>query len=484
MSVLSVAPELVSAAVGDLSGIGSAISEANLVAAAPTLGVVAPAADSVSAELAALFGTHAQTYRAVSSQADVFHQKFVATLSHSSTAYSQAEVESASALGEGHPGEGLRVLGSRQHQAAEGMGSRLWQPSRATLWRPGMSDPRLITPRHSLPAGSRLWHPGLPGFKTHNVFAPRLFTPHNQLLGGVLNGSRGIVQNIGGVIEQIIQNQISYLKLIGTSLVDFVKDEISAIENLPAFFKQIVGFVEEDNIPAAFRSAARMFESLFVNGPNWTGTLGHFAGPLADLMQIVRIPGQELQNLADLLKPLGLGYAGKFVQHIADTFNMWTDWTITDNGGSGVWLGLPLQITLDVLGPEIMAYRAFASQMQLVYNALVGGHPLGALMDIVKTPAAMTKGFLFGDGYLASPFGRTWVYAGYRGQLHVGGLFDPLAGQGSAYGFYATTGTLTGGLIPALVSLLPQRLQDPFHDLRRFLDGIAAKLMGLAALNY
>lgn len=89
MSVLTVTPEVVSVAAGDLSGIGSTISEANVVAAAPTLGVVAPAADSVSAELAALFGGHAETYQAVSAQGQVFHQEFVNALSTSSAAYAR-----------------------------------------------------------------------------------------------------------------------------------------------------------------------------------------------------------------------------------------------------------------------------------------------------------------------------------------------------------------------------------------------------------
>lgn len=53
-----------SVAAGDLSGIGSTIAEANSLASGSTLSVVAPAADSVSAELAALFGGHAQTYQA------------------------------------------------------------------------------------------------------------------------------------------------------------------------------------------------------------------------------------------------------------------------------------------------------------------------------------------------------------------------------------------------------------------------------------
>lgn len=505
MSVLSVVPELVSVAAGDLSGVGSAIAEANSLAAGSTLGVVAPAADSVSAELEALFGGHAQTYQTVSTQANAFHQEFVSTLANSSAAYSRAEAESASGLGRGHTGEGLRVLGSRQHQpAGGGAGSRLWQPGRPALWKPGMSDPRLVTPRHSLPAGSRLWHPGLAGFKGHNVFAPQPFTPHNELLGGVLAGFGG--QSTGGVIaktvraiEQIIQNQIGYLKLIGTSLVDFVKDELKAIIGLPEAFGQSIKDLLHGNIKGAMNDILKGFGHLFINGhellpdmtnvPGWgSGFEYDFTGALPDLWHILQIPASMTQNLADILKPLGFGIAGKLVQHLANPLEILATFGHMYADPNGRWLVMnpALALAFDVLGAPILSLNAFEDSLQTAFSALTSGHPLTAIIDLAETPLKTGKAFLFGQGTLSLP------YVAADGDIHIhninlGGIFAPLGYEWRhmPHGdVFFDSGTQTGGLVPALVAMLPPKLQDPFHSLRRLLDGITAKLLGLPALNY
>jgi hypothetical protein len=48
-----------------------------MAAAAPPKGMVAPSADEVSAAIAALFGSYAQEYQALSAQATAFHNEFV-----------------------------------------------------------------------------------------------------------------------------------------------------------------------------------------------------------------------------------------------------------------------------------------------------------------------------------------------------------------------------------------------------------------------
>ncbi|MCV7149307.1 PE family protein [Mycobacterium riyadhense] len=50
------------------------LSEA-AAAAAPTLGLAAPAADQVSAAIAAMFGTHAREFQSLSAQAAAFHEQ-------------------------------------------------------------------------------------------------------------------------------------------------------------------------------------------------------------------------------------------------------------------------------------------------------------------------------------------------------------------------------------------------------------------------
>ena len=68
MSFVTTQPEALSAAAGCLAGIGSAVAAQNAAAAAPTTGVVPPAADEVSALTAAQFAAHAQMYQALSAQ--------------------------------------------------------------------------------------------------------------------------------------------------------------------------------------------------------------------------------------------------------------------------------------------------------------------------------------------------------------------------------------------------------------------------------
>jgi hypothetical protein len=95
MSFLSVVPEFVTAAAGDLEGIGSALNAANVAAAAATTGVAAPGADAVSAAVAAVFGTHGHQYQTLSAQVSAFHARFVSTLSAGVNQYLGTEVANA-----------------------------------------------------------------------------------------------------------------------------------------------------------------------------------------------------------------------------------------------------------------------------------------------------------------------------------------------------------------------------------------------------
>ncbi|VAZ83754.1 putative PE family protein PE23 [Mycobacterium persicum] len=95
MSILNVVPDVMNAAAGNLAEIGSAMSAANAAAAPPTTGLVAMAADQVSAAVATVFATHAQDYQALSAKMAAFHDQFVRTLSNGAGAYLGAEIANA-----------------------------------------------------------------------------------------------------------------------------------------------------------------------------------------------------------------------------------------------------------------------------------------------------------------------------------------------------------------------------------------------------
>ena len=95
MSFVTIRPEMLSSAAGDLASTGSAFSAQNTAAAAPTTGLIPAAADEVSALTAAQFSMHAQMYQAVSAQAEAIHDQFVAVLTSSATSYAATEAANA-----------------------------------------------------------------------------------------------------------------------------------------------------------------------------------------------------------------------------------------------------------------------------------------------------------------------------------------------------------------------------------------------------
>lgn len=99
MSFVTTQPEILSAAAGNLQGIGTSVSAINAAAASPTTGVVPAAADPVSALTAAQFAAHAQLYQSISAQAAAIHEQFVATLSTSAGSYAATEAANAVAAG-------------------------------------------------------------------------------------------------------------------------------------------------------------------------------------------------------------------------------------------------------------------------------------------------------------------------------------------------------------------------------------------------
>ncbi|HYB35462.1 MAG TPA: PE family protein [Mycobacterium sp.] len=95
MSFVITQPETVATAAGDLQGIGSAVTAGSMAAAVPTTGVLAAAADEVSALTAAQVAAHAQMYQAISAQAAAIHDMFVTTLASSAGSYATTEAANA-----------------------------------------------------------------------------------------------------------------------------------------------------------------------------------------------------------------------------------------------------------------------------------------------------------------------------------------------------------------------------------------------------
>ena len=94
MSFVNAVPDAVTAAAGDLAGIGSAVAGAN-AATAPTAGIEALAADAVSAALVVVFSSHGLGYQSLGELTEL-HDQIVQALRSSARSYTAAESENAS----------------------------------------------------------------------------------------------------------------------------------------------------------------------------------------------------------------------------------------------------------------------------------------------------------------------------------------------------------------------------------------------------
>ncbi|MGA9677192.1 MAG: PE family protein [Mycobacterium sp.] len=97
MSFVTIQPTAMTAAAGQLSAIGSAMTDSNSAVAEPTTGIAPAAADEVSALTAAAFTAHGVLYQEISAQAAAIHQLFVSTLQASAGSYPATEAANAAA---------------------------------------------------------------------------------------------------------------------------------------------------------------------------------------------------------------------------------------------------------------------------------------------------------------------------------------------------------------------------------------------------
>ena len=99
MSFVTAIPAALTAASGDLAGVGCVMAAQNTAVAGPTTGVVPPAADVVSALIATQFAAHAQAYQVVGAMAGEVHQLLVSTLAADGGSYAATEAANLATLG-------------------------------------------------------------------------------------------------------------------------------------------------------------------------------------------------------------------------------------------------------------------------------------------------------------------------------------------------------------------------------------------------
>src|SRR5271163_1597100 len=179
MRYVTTAPETLASTAADVERIGTAISQAGSAAAGPTSGLLAPAADVVSAAVTTLFGGYGQAYQAAVRQAMAFHGEFTQALTAAGSAYAQAEAGNAALMS----GASNAVNASVQTLLGQTpMGSSASPAATIALIMGGTGNP-LPDLAYVLGINTSYIQRLFPGAIPMGLFTPEMFWPVTPYLG-------------------------------------------------------------------------------------------------------------------------------------------------------------------------------------------------------------------------------------------------------------------------------------------------------------
>ncbi|QLL05970.1 PE family protein [Mycobacterium vicinigordonae] len=471
MSFVVAVPELVEAAASDLAGIRSALGEATASASAATAAVLPAGADEVSAAIAQLFGSHGAEFQAISQQASVFHDEFVGLLNAGASQYVAAEATAQSLLGAVGAAAGTSPLQGLATFASEVVGpyQTLFATTAANLQSLGgaiSANPLPFLRQFLTNQAGYLQQIGT-GFV--NVVA-NLPAELANLPISIQNAVEGL-QNFqpGALAQWFVNNQIGYFNTISTSLNAAAYDFVTGLQALPASFQAAGQALAAGDFTTAFNTLSNGLLAPFITGFSSTLLDTGVAvvtpvGAIGDLAPIFTIPGQMAQNFTDLL-PAG-SIPAMMAQNATNLLTTVTDLSQSINLASlaiPLHVGLPLVLAIDAIGPLITTGGAAQSSLAAVMSAIQAGDLSGAAASMLSAPAVIANGFLNGQAVLPL---HVPVNIGFTldtiTAIPLGGLLTPLQFAQLTLDpevpFSPLTGAMFGGIVPGLLSYLPQQL--------------------------
>ena len=264
MSFVITAPDTLTAAAGDLQGIGSAIAAADAAAAIPTTAVFPPAADAVSVRTASLFATYGQRYQEIAARAEAFHQQFVQTLVNSSDSYAQAEASNAAAtqLAPALPAQQTMTGSLSVASQVQSAPTTTTTSTNVALIMGGTGNPQ-PTPTYVTSVYSTYIAPHYPGYSPVGLTTPEDFWPVTGLTS----------QTFGQSVREgvtILNNAILTETGAGNHVVVLGYSQSATIATLEMRYL--------DALPAAIRPSSDLLSFVLLSDPNvpGTGILTHF----------------------------------------------------------------------------------------------------------------------------------------------------------------------------------------------------------------
>ncbi|TDK91057.1 PE family protein [Mycobacterium paragordonae] len=424
MSFVIAAPEQLQGAAEDLAGIRASLTDAAAAVAGPTTGIAAAAQDEISTAVASMFGSFGAEFQAVHTQAQAFGERFASSLGVAAGAYASAESAASQALFT-NTAANLQALQSAI------------TANPAPLLRQFVSNQT--------------------GFG--QTIAAALGTPLNL----------AIPADPAAVLQTIVDQQIGYGQTVSTALNNAALDFSANANALPATVQTAAQQLATGDVTGAARGVATGFGNLFLTGLvanqdmetmliNITPT-----GTIGDLLPILAIPGQMAQNFTDLL-PAG-SVPAQISQHLTNVITTLTDTSQTLDLVTGdLHVGLPLVLGLEAIGPVVTTVNAFGTSANAVLGALQTGNVLGAGAALLDAPATVLDGFLNGQATL--PLSVTLGELTTTTNVPLGGILTPAQTASLTLEIFGTSGTIPlfgtafGGILPGLLTFLPEQLAE------------------------
>jgi PE family len=509
MSFVTIGPEFVEAAAGDLAGIRSALSEATSAASGPTTGMLPAGADEISAAISQMFGSYGQEFQALSAEAAAFHENFVGLLQSGAAAYVGTEASSVQQIvGGAAPAASFGGVRQSFGAAAAAVSGQIQAEAQSF----GSIGATLGAPYQALASNATA------NLQTINSVVSANQAPFlHQVLGnqaafdqaigssfqsGIQNlpselanlpvsiqaGFQGLsTANPGAVLQGIINNQTGFQQTIVTSLQHANSDLMAGFNQLPNSFQAANNAFAVGDTTGGLELIGGGFLNPFFSGLNTvTGADGVITatpiGALGDVLPIFSIPGQMAQNFTNLL-PAG-SIPAQLSQNFTNVVNTFTDTSVTSEVGIVIngsdlgfgttidaHMGLPLQLAIEAIGGPVNGLNALGSSATTFVNAVQTGDPLGAATAVFDAPGNFVNGFL--NGQTTLPLSLTVDLGGafipttlnvpldgvlvpaapYHAMVDASGLFGPGTILDST-----VTGTPVGGLVSSLLGFLPADL--------------------------
>jgi PE family len=449
MSFATTAPEMVTAAAGNLASIGSALGDAAAAAAGPTTSVAAAAADDVSLAVSQLLGTYGQQFQALSAQAAAFHGDFVSLLNGGAAAYLSTEIANAEqSLGNAAAAtnpistllSGLSAAGATAAQAG-GPWQTLFNNTGANLNAIGSTwaaDPFPVLKQVIINQNGyaqEFW--GGVAVELQNFPTPLANVPANIQLA--IQGASTF--NPAALAQAYINQQIGYTQTIVTSL----QNTGAGLQKTFPVFEYDMGLVgnaiSTGDYQGAEQDAVRAILNLLISGydtsnlslsdynialtslsPLQTQQQGQIGGPigiegpLGDLFPILGIPALQAQNFANLLPQGSIPWqiAHNFTSGVSTLTNtnlsahfsvslntegggLFNPLTVTSSSlGGDAFFGLPLVLGVAALGPPFATLGGLFTGAGVLGHAVATGNGVAAVGALVDMPAYALNGFLNG----------------------------------------------------------------------------------------